>query len=266
MVTNNSCDYQPTQYNVQTGGANGTLNNVAPSTSGFVLTSNGASSQPTFQANPVSSFQVKNQVFTSTGTYTPTSGMVYCQITVLGGGGAGGGAATTGVGTQSGGGGGGAGEYAVGIFTAATIGASQAVTIAAAAAGVSGTTGNNGGTCSVGSLITAAGGSGGTTVAAGANGETAGGLGGTGGSGGDYRTPGSPGGTTAFLSGSFNFSGLGANSQLGAGGLNIFAVSVNGNPGLGYGSGGSGAFGGNSVAKTGGNGAPGIVIIQEYIT
>lgn len=49
MVTNNSCDYQPTQYNVQTGGTSGTLNNVAPSaTSGVPVISQGASSQPVF--------------------------------------------------------------------------------------------------------------------------------------------------------------------------------------------------------------------------
>jgi len=51
MGTNNSCDYSPTQYNVQTGGANGTLNNVSPGTSGQVLTSNGASAQPSFQTS-----------------------------------------------------------------------------------------------------------------------------------------------------------------------------------------------------------------------
>lgn len=55
MVTNNSCDYQPTQYNVQTGGTQGTLNNVAPGVLGTVLTSNGATSQPTFQAISTSS-------------------------------------------------------------------------------------------------------------------------------------------------------------------------------------------------------------------
>lgn len=49
MVTNNSCNYDPTQYNVQTGGASGALNNVAPSaTSGVPLISQGASSQPAF--------------------------------------------------------------------------------------------------------------------------------------------------------------------------------------------------------------------------
>lgn len=49
MVTNNSSDYSPTQYNIQTGGASGTLNNVAPSaTSGVPVISQGASSQPVF--------------------------------------------------------------------------------------------------------------------------------------------------------------------------------------------------------------------------
>ena len=45
---NNSTNYQPTQYNVQSGGANNLLNNIAPSTAGFVLTSQGASLQPAF--------------------------------------------------------------------------------------------------------------------------------------------------------------------------------------------------------------------------
>lgn len=39
-----------TQYNVLSGASSTTVNNIAPSTSGFVLTSNGASAQPTFQA------------------------------------------------------------------------------------------------------------------------------------------------------------------------------------------------------------------------
>ena len=47
---NNSSNHVITQYNVATGGASNTLNSVTPSTAGFVLTSNGASAQPTFQA------------------------------------------------------------------------------------------------------------------------------------------------------------------------------------------------------------------------
>ena len=41
-----------TQYYVVSGASANTVNNIAPSTSGFVLTSNGASAQPTFQAIP----------------------------------------------------------------------------------------------------------------------------------------------------------------------------------------------------------------------
>lgn len=41
-----------TQYYVLSGATSTTVNNIAPSTATFVLTSNGASSQPTFQALP----------------------------------------------------------------------------------------------------------------------------------------------------------------------------------------------------------------------
>jgi hypothetical protein len=40
------------QYYVVSGASANTVNNIAPSTSGFVLTSNGGSAQPTFQAIP----------------------------------------------------------------------------------------------------------------------------------------------------------------------------------------------------------------------
>jgi hypothetical protein len=54
MPTNNEANYIPTQYNILSGGASGAINNIAPSTSGFILTSNGASSQPTFQSSTAS--------------------------------------------------------------------------------------------------------------------------------------------------------------------------------------------------------------------
>jgi hypothetical protein len=41
-----------TQYSTLTGASNNTVNNVSPGTSGQVLTSNGGSAQPTFQASP----------------------------------------------------------------------------------------------------------------------------------------------------------------------------------------------------------------------
>jgi len=70
MVTQNSC-------------------NFGTGTSGQVLTSNGPGVAPTFQTISVTGAfdQVHIQVFTSSGTYTPTSGMKYCTIEVVGGGG-----------------------------------------------------------------------------------------------------------------------------------------------------------------------------------
>lgn len=50
MATNNACNYVPVNHNVIIGAANGQIASVSPSTAGFVLTSNGASSDPSFQA------------------------------------------------------------------------------------------------------------------------------------------------------------------------------------------------------------------------
>lgn len=215
--------------------------------------------------------QVKNQVFAATGTYTPTTGMKYCQIICLGGGGAGGGAPTTTASNTSCGSGGGAGEYAVGIFTAATIGASQAVTIGAGGTGVSGAAGNNGGTTSVGALITANGGTGGLASTGASLIITAvGQAGGTGGSGGDYRCDGPNGtfGVSAFgVTGSTiqGHGGDGGNSYLGAGGRGALSAG-NGGGGHLYGSGGGGSLTFASAATTGGSGDPGLVVITEYIS
>lgn len=94
---------------------------------------------------------VATQVFTSSGTYTPRAGLLYCIIENLGGGAGGGGVA----GNSSfdlGGGGGGAGGYSRAVISAATIGASKTVTIGAAGnGGASGANnGSNGGDTIVG--------------------------------------------------------------------------------------------------------------------
>lgn len=211
---------------------------------------------------------VVNQVFTGSGTYTPTSGMVYCIIQAIGGGGGGGGAAATTGAEFAAGGGGGSGEYAVGAFSASTIGASQSVTIGAAGAANSGAAGGNGGNTSVGStLISANGGTGGTVTGATSSGAACAGVaGGTGGTGGDYRTPGQPG-HSAFASPALTaWSGFGGSSQLGAGGVEIQGVNGTGNAGVGYGAGGSGAVNATSQsARSGGAGTAGIVVVTEYV-
>lgn len=237
---------------------NGTSAVSALSGNSKVVASN---SSGTFAAR---AFSVVIQTFTSTGTYTPTSGMLYCQIQASGGGGAGGGGPAASA-TYSTGGGGGSGEYAVGVFSAATIGASQSVTIGAAGTGNSGTTGGNGGNTSVGALISANGGSGGPVGAAGAASQAAGGAGGTGGSGGSYRVNGSYGGSTiAIVASGINIGGNGASSPFGSGALYTFNANGAGATGNGAGGGGCGDGGGN-VARTGGAGTKGAVIITEYV-
>lgn|ERR1700678_81186 len=50
-MTNNAANYMPAQYNILSGAASGAINSISPtSNTGYVLTSNGGSSQPSFQA------------------------------------------------------------------------------------------------------------------------------------------------------------------------------------------------------------------------
>jgi hypothetical protein len=205
------------------------------------------------------------QTFTANGTYTPTSGMLYCIIEALGGGGGGGGAAATAAGQASVGSGGGAGEYARGVFSAATIGASQSVTIGAAGAANSGAAGGAGGNTSVGALISANGGAGGATGAAGGGSQAVGAAGGTGGAGGSFRHDGDNGLGHSVLALTYQFGGDGANSQYGAGGVGKLATGA-GNAASNYASGGSGAYSTNGNGPfAGGAGTAGLVVVTEYV-
>ena len=213
---------------------------------------------------PFSSVNI--QTFTANGTYTPTTGMTYCKIQLVGGGGGGGGA----VPSYNAGGGGGAGGYSYGVFTAATVGASQTVTIGAlGAGGAAGThNGSAGGTTSVGSLISATGGSGG----GGADNVTGIGVSGAGGSGssGAVNLSGQAGGIGVFsyIPGvplEFSIGGAGGSSLFGAGGVyNYLTPGTIGVAATGYGSGGSGGAA-NASNIGGGAGTAGFVIITEYI-
>lgn len=113
---------------------------------------------------------VKTQQFTANGTYTPSTGMLYCEIELVGGGGGAGGMPIVAAGQYGVSGSGSAGGYSRKLITAATIGASQAVTVGAG--GTGGAAGANpgvdGGTTSVGALIQATGGAGGLAGVAGA--------------------------------------------------------------------------------------------------
>lgn len=239
------------------------------STSSYVLTSNGSSALPSFQAPSSNALIISIQLFTSTGTYTPTANMRYCIIECVGGGGGGGGSASATATTASVGGGGGGGGYARLRASSATIGASQSVTIGAA--GSAGSAGNNaggaGGDTSVGTICIGKGGSGGGG-SSGSNGGNAG-AGGVAGTG-DFTFPGQPGqvGPYAIFAYDNPATSIGGASYFGYGGAAIFPGAANqtGVAAQNYGAGGGGGYSysaGGAVA--GGAGTKGVVVITEYI-
>lgn len=215
---------------------------------------------------------VATQIFTASGTYTPTTGMIFCGVEVVGGGGAGGGAPGGAPSNLTGGSGGGGGGYSQSVFSSATIGVSQAVTVGTGGAGVSGAPGNAGGTSSLGVLVSASGGSGGTVFD-----DNSGPLSTAGGDGGNVFTgtvqiSGTAGGSAFVLNATGLIGGCGGSSGIaGGGGLGIIVNSAGstttpGNTGGKYGGGGSGALRtGLGASSAGGNGADGVVIITEYI-
>jgi len=184
------------------------------------------------------------QTFTASGTYTAPSGLKYAIVELQGSGGAGGGTINTDLAC----GGGGSGGYSKKLLSAATIGASQTVTI-----GTSNSTTNS----SFGAILTCGYGT------AGSNEEI-----GTGGSatGGDINIPGGPGnyGSYAGASNQDAYSGgNGADSIFGKGGQAVKGTG-NASAGTGYGSGGGGACTTDSTDVTGGPSAPGFCIVTEY--
>jgi hypothetical protein len=250
-------------------------------TSGFVLTSNGSSALPSFKAVAASGAftSIAVQTFSYTGssqTYTPTSGMLYCTIEVIGGGGGGGGSAAGGASSGAVGGGGGGGGYGRKTVSAATIGASQTVSIAAGGTGGNGANpGNTGGTVSVGSIVSATGGGGGAASGAAVAINAAGGSGGVGSSG-DVNSSGGSGGIGSYILiagvAQSLYGGVGGDSFLGGGAQAVTtqsgATNLTGNNGSNYGGGGGGGGASSSSGAgggIGGNGAAGFVIITEYI-
>jgi len=209
-------------------------------------------------------------------TYTPTVGMRFCTVEVVGGGGGGGGAANGA--NAAAGGGGGAGGYARQVFTAADIGASKTITIGAKGAG--GAAGNNpgssGGTTSINttSVLQATGGTGGAGASSQASAAWPGGAGGVG-SNGVINTTGAAGlsGFSYYIAGSIStcLGGQGAIGYLGSGSpiavnTNSVGTGAAGNAATYYGAGGGGAVSlVNGGDKAGGDGYDGVCIITEYL-
>ncbi len=245
---------------------------------GFVLTASAAAATGlVWQAaqsggGGVGKSTYNEQIFTTSGTFTPATGIVSVEVEMAGGGGGGGGSSSTAA-DRRGGGGGGGGEY-VRKFVTVTPGTGVTVTIGAGGtAGTPGVSGGTGGTTSFGAL-NAVGGGGGSYGApsggiAGLSGACGGGSGGlatgsvwaSGGGGGGMASPGTdallnvatadyrPGGRGTV--GGAGGKGTNANAQVGGNGGN----GINGycGGGGGGGSSGNGAAGG-AGASGGGNG------------
>ncbi|WP_089531112.1 tail fiber protein [Escherichia coli] len=198
---------------------------------------------------------VNTRIFTSSGTYTPTPGTKRIRVTITGGGGGGGGCQATSNNETFFGAGGGAGGTV--IVTLTLTKDSYPVTIGAGGGGgVGATNGLKGGDSSFGSVIAPGGeggGKSGVTNTNGGNGgvPSTGGINIIGGNGGDGQ------------SGNIGVSGEGGASYWGGGGR---AGAGGGVSGKVYGSGGGGAYdaGYSGASMTGGKGAAGICIIEEF--
>lgn len=219
--------------------------------------------------------KIGHQLFTGSGTYTPTSGTKAVRLRMVGGGGGGGGV-TGAIGNIGAGGGGASGQYVEAWLDPSAAITGGAVTIGSAGAG-GGTTpsaGGTGGDTTVviqGTTFTAKGGQGGAAMNAGsALGTVLGGdhVTGTFASGGTFAgvasdtDAGEPGGVGVRLSGAEGYSGSGGGNPLGAGGQGRITQGT-GNTGRGYGAGGGGARS-STAAQTGGLGRQGVIIIEEY--
>lgn len=214
------------------------------------------------------------QLFTSSGTYVPSTGTKNIVVECQGGGGGGGAAVITGaVLALSAGCGGAAGSYAKGRFT--NIASSYPVIIGSGGSGSSstGNLGGAGGTSSFGNLISSSGGYGATSISEGntpfiANGSGQSLPGGTFVTGGNLiSSPGQNLGGEAFrLSAGIGSGGYGQASIFGGGGNAAKSANQSGSNGLGYGSGGGGArvAGVTALSYAGGDGASGVVIVWEY--
>lgn len=224
----------------------GSTGNIAALTLGAGLTLSGT-------VLSVKQLSVNTQIFTSSGTYTPTTGMAYCRVQVQGGGNKGGGGSSSGLPS---GGGGGAGAYGESWLSSATVGSSQTITIGS----------GSGGTSSFGSLIICTGGSaGGTSTSC----DTPG-TGGTA-SGAQINIPGAtgqPGCGKSTTSGMGLAGGNGAPSFFGGGGAGgISSSNSTGSDAVVFGAGGGGGslLVGGAGTVLGGAGKSGIIIVTELL-
>ena len=271
-VSRGGTNLTATPTNGQLPIGNGTGYTLATLSAGSGISVTNASGSITIAATGGGFTSVVTQVFTSGGTYTPTTGMDFCIVEVVGGGGGSGGIPATTATETSASPGGGGGGYARKVFASATIGASQTVTIGAGGtAGAAGANaGGNGGTTSLGSLITATGGDGSIAgVVTGTTYVVRKGASGGNGTLGDINVNGNPGGNLVIIYNATTdrrgFSGWGGSSVLGGSIQGL--VTTNGTaPGLDYGGGAGGSYNlASQAARAGAAGGNGICIITEFV-
>ncbi|AQG98598.1 hypothetical protein A9R05_06935 [Burkholderia sp. KK1] len=213
---------------------------------------------------------VNVQVFTSSGTYTPTSGATRAIVKVQAPGGGSGGVPATSAGQGALSGGGGSGSYAEAFISSGL--STQTITIGAVgAAGASGANaGGAGGTTSFGSLISCPGGVGGAAGSAVSTVTNSG-----------TSTPASactisgpatiasvPGGGSLmgaiYVAGASGFTAAGGNSVMGIGGRSV-GVNVAAQSGTGYGAGAGGTgLSASGSAAAGAAGQPAIIEVLEF--
>ncbi|WP_422649033.1 hypothetical protein OJJOAM_000951 [Cupriavidus sp. H18C1] len=208
---------------------------------------------------------VNGGAFTAAGAsvFNPLASTAFVDVEAVGGGGGGGGARATGTGQISIGAGGGGGAYGRGRYTKAAA-TGIAVTVGAAGAGGNGANGASGGTTSFGSLLSAPGGAGGQTLGPSAPplyavcGQS------SAASGGYINAAGTRGFTHMGVSEVSTFDGEGGGSHFGGGAAR--SASTNGYSITTPGAGGGGTSNiSNMPVRIGGSGAPGLLIVREYV-
>ena len=220
-----------------------------------------------------SSASVITTVFTvSDPTWAPTAGVKTLKVTVTGGGGGGGGAESdlprNGCGVSG-------SAAGTGIKTInAPIDASYAVVVGGGGTGGAGITGSDGGDGGDSSfdgasiaIITGSGGNGGTGAASPlpVNGGAQGKIGGAA-SNGDLNIAGGDSGRMVVLNDGVVQNSIAGASYWGGGGalLSVDFFTGSGSPGVAHGSGGAGALSSTATDYDGGDGAEGIVVVEEY--
>lgn len=192
----------------------------------------------------------------SDAAWVPTPGSHSFKLTITGGGGAGGGG-TTGTGSQNSVGGGGGGTSMAMLFE--PFAASYAIVVGAGGVGDTGF-GPDGEASSFDVTIIGGGGVGGSNIVG--NGDLLPGASGGGASGGDQDCPGGDS-SVANATGSNRYQFSQSGASIWGGGLASSISGQDGEDGVSHGVGG-GAIGSGTGNTDGGNGAAGVVVIEEH--